>query len=44
MDRTPVKGIKKRSDDMITNVIPDDLDVPVNKSKELLSSRDNYIL
>ena len=43
MDLTPVEVIKKRSEEMATYVIPDDLDVPKDKSNDLLSSLDDYI-
>ena len=38
MDLTPVEAIKKRSEEMVTDVIPDDLAVPKEKSNDLLSS------
>ena len=35
--------MKKYLDDIITDAIPDNLAVPINKSKELLSSLGNHI-
>ena len=43
MDLTPVEAIKKRQKDMVTDVIPDDLDVLKDKLNDLLLSLGDYI-